>query len=155
MVKLPQMQREEIERVIGRQRVCRIAFGGDKYPYIALFQYAYINGTLYFHFTSYGKKVDLLEKNARVCVEIEEFRPDLSEYRFVVLMGTLVRVAEPQERAVAIRRMAEAGKEGLSPNFLAAHGFRREEGWSSFIPEKPLTIMKLTDVAEVVALKSP
>jgi len=149
------MQREEIERVIDRQRLCRIAFRGDKYPYVAPFQYAYVNGTLYFHFTSYGKKMDLLKKAPRVCVEIEEFRPDLSEYRFVVLMGTLERVAEPQERALAIRRMAEAGKEGLSPNFLAAHGFRREEGWSSLTPEKPLTIMKLADVAEVVALKSP
>lgn len=149
------MQREEIERVIDRQRLCRIAFRGDKYPYVAPFQYAYVNGTLYFHFTSYGKKMDLLEKDPRVCVEIEEFRPDLSEYRFVVLMGTLERVAEPHERALAIRRMAEAGKEGLSPNFLAAHGFRREEGWSSLTPEKPLTIMKLTDVAEVAALKSP
>ena len=135
--------------------LCRIAFKGDEYPYMAPFQYVLMNGTIYFHFTDYGRKMRLLEKDKRVCVEIEEYNPDLSEYNFVVLRGTLKVVTDPQERAMVIRRMAEEGKQKLSPNFLAAHGFKKEEGWSSFTPEKPLVIVKLENVAQEIGLKSP
>lgn len=154
-VRLPRMDKREIEDLIQRQMICRIAFSGVTYPYIAPFQYVYMNGTLFFHFTDYGRKMRLIEKNDHVCVEIEEIQPDLSEYNFVVLRGRLRTVAEPEERAEAIERMAEAGKRRLSPNFLAAHGFRKQEGWASFNPEKPVVIMKLADIVEKMGIKSP
>ena len=135
--------------------LCRIAFKGDEYPYMAPFQYVLMNGSIYFHFTDYGRKMRLLEKDKRVCVEIEKYKPDLSEYNFVVLRGTLKVVTDPQERAMVIRRMAEEGKQKLSPNFLAAHGFKKEEGWSSFTPEKPLIIVKLENIVQEIGLKSP
>ena len=50
---------------------------------------------------------------------------------------------------------AEEGKQSLTPNFLAAHGFKKEEGWSSLTPERPLVIIKLEDVAQEIGLKSP
>jgi len=155
VVRLPKMEKLETDRLIREQMICRIAFSGDKYPYIAPFQYAFINGTLYFHFTDYGKKMRLLEKDKRVCVEIETYLPDLSEYSFVVLGGTLAVVRDPKERARAIERMAGQGRQRLSENFLAAHGFKKEEGWSSFTPEKPIVILKLEEIAEEIALKSP
>ncbi len=51
--------------------------------------------------------------------------------------------------------MAEEGKQRLSTNFLAAHGFKKEEDWSSFTPEKTLVIVKLDEIAEEIGLKSP
>ena len=153
--KLPKMGREEIEKLVQEQILCRIAFRGDKYPYMAPFQYVFINRSLYFHFTDYGKKMRLLEEDSRVCVEIESYRPDLSEYNFVVLRGRLKVVIDPQERANVIRRMAEEGKQRLSPNFLAAHGFKKDEGWASFTPEKPMVIVELVDVIQEIGLKSP
>lgn len=135
--------------------LCRIAFKGDEYPYMAPFQYVLMNGSIYFHFTDYGRKMRLLEKDKRVCVEIETCKPDLSEYNFVVMRGALKVVTNPRERAMVIRRMAEAGEQKLSPNFLAAHGFKKEEGWSSITPEKPLVIVKLENIAQEIGLKSP
>jgi len=155
VVKLPKMKKSEIENLLREQLLCRIGFKGDKYPYMAPFQYVLVDGFLYFHFTDYGKKMRLLEKDKRVCVEIEKYRPDLSEYNFVVLRGELEAVNDPRERARAINRMAEEGKEKLSTNFLAAHGFNKEEGWSSFTPERPAVIVKLKDVTEKIGLKSP
>jgi nitroimidazol reductase NimA-like FMN-containing flavoprotein (pyridoxamine 5'-phosphate oxidase superfamily) len=143
------MDEEEIEALIEGQR-----FGG-RYPYMAPFQYVRKDGILYFHFTDYGKKMRLLSRDRRVCVGIESFNPDMSEYNFVVLRGTLEVVEDPGERADAIERMAEEGKRNLSENFLAAHGFERERGWSSFTPEEPLTIVKMDRIDEVVGLKSP
>jgi len=155
VVKLPKMEKFEIEELLQEQMLCRIAFKGDKYPYMAPFQYVLMDGYFYFHFTDYGKKMRLLEKDKRVCVEIEKYRPDLSEYNFVVFRGELEVVRDPQERAKAIKRIAEEGKQKLSTNFLAAHGFKKEEGWSSFTPERPVVIVKLKGVTEKVGLKSP
>ena len=155
IVRLPKMEKHEIEKLIQEQMLCRIAFKGDEYPYMAPFQYVYMNETLYFHFTDYGRKMRLLERDKRVCVEIERYRPDLSEYSFVVLRGTLKVVKDSQERTKVIKRMAEEGKQKLSKNFLAAHGFKKEEGWSSFTPEKPMVIVKLEEIAEEIGLKSP
>jgi len=149
------MEKPEIEKLLRKQLLCRIAFKGDKYPYMATFQYVYINGTLYFHFTDYGKKMKLLERDKRVCVEIEKYKPDLSEYSFVVLRGKLKVVADQQERDKVIRRMAEEGKRKLSTNFLAAHGFKKDEDWSSFTPEKTMIIVKLEDIAQEIGLRSP
>jgi len=155
IVRLPKMEKREIEELIREQMICRIAFKGDEYPYMAPFQYVFINGSLYFHFTDYGRKMRLLEGDKRVCVEIEMYQPDLSEYSFVVLRGKLKVVTDSQERAKVIKRMAEVGKQKLSTKFLAAHGFKKEEGWSSFTPEKPVVIVKLAEIAEEIGLKSP
>ena len=51
--------------------------------------------------------------------------------------------------------MAKEGKQKLSTNFLAAHGFKKEEGWASFTPERPLVIVRLKEVTERIGLKSP
>lgn len=155
IIKLPQMEKDEIRKLIQEQMLCRIAFKGSKYPYMAPFQYVFLDGTLYFHFTNYGKKMRLVEKDRRVCVEIEKYQPDMSEYNFVVLRGTLEVVTDSQERSKVIEKMASEGKRKLSRNFLAAHGFKKEEGWSAFSPEKHLVIVKLTEIVQEVGLKSP
>ena len=59
--KLPKMTKQEIWKLIRRQRLCRIAFKGKDYPYLAPFQYVVLNGILYFHFTDYGTKMKLIE----------------------------------------------------------------------------------------------
>ena len=154
--KLPKMTKQEIWKLIRRQRLCRIAFKGKDYPYLAPFQYVVLDGILYFHFTDYGTKMKLIENDKRVCVEIEEYREDLSEYRFVVLRGTLKVVNDPQERARAITKLAEDGEQKLSTNFLPAHGFNKEDDWSSLIPTNhSLVAVKLEDIKQEIGLKSP
>ncbi len=155
IVKIPKMGKSEIEELINAQTLCRIAFKGENHPYMAPFQYVKVDGTLYFHFTNYGKKMRLLERDDQVCVEIERYKPDLSEYSFVVMRGSLQTVDDPDERAKAIEEMGRVGSERLSENFLVAHGFNTEDGWSSFNPDKPLVMVKLKEVSEVIGLKFP
>jgi nitroimidazol reductase NimA-like FMN-containing flavoprotein (pyridoxamine 5'-phosphate oxidase superfamily) len=150
------MTKLELWKIIRRNRLCRIAFKGREYPYIAPFQYVVLNDTLYFHFTDYGTKMKLIENDKRVCVEIEEYQEDLSEYRFVVLRGTLKKVTDQKERTKTIQEMAEDGKQKLSPNFLPAHGFKKEDGWDSLNPaNSSLVVLKLENIAQSIGLKSP
>jgi len=154
VLKLPKMTQREVKKLIEDGLLCRIAFKGAKYPYIAPFQYVYLNGALYFHFTDYGRKMKLLENDNRVCVEIENLQSDLSGYKFVSLRGNLKVVENPEERTKVIRQLSETGARKLSQNFLAAHGLNVTEGWSSLTPDKPLVIVKL-EIIEETGIKSP
>jgi len=153
-VKLPRMDTKEIDRLLREQFLCRIAFKGSDHPYVAPFQYAYIDGIMYFHFTDYGKKMNLLERDARVCVEVESFTKDLNEYRFVTLAGTLKVVEDLKERRRVIEGMARDGKRKLSKNFLAAHGIMPKQGWDH-LRKRPLVVVRLDEATKRVGLKSP
>lgn len=155
LVKLPSMSRKEIDHLINEQFLCRIAFRGENSPYIAPFQYVSVNRRLYFHFTDYGTKIALLKEGFPVCVEIEKYSPNLSEYAFVTLTGTLKLVEDEAERRKAIQKMAETGNAKLSTNFLCAHGFESQRGWSSFNAEQPILILRLEKVTSIKGLKSP
>jgi len=152
--KLPKMSDSEIDALVSKQNMCRIAFNGDNYPYLAPFRYVRINGTLYFHFTDYGKKMRLIEQDDRACVQIETYIPNLSQYNFISYRGHLKKVDDNDEREKAIKQFRETGKKGISPKFLAAHGFNPEEGWDAFKGDD-LVILKLVDIVERVGLKSP
>lgn len=155
IVKLPKMSKIEIKKLVQEQMLCRIAFKGQKYPYIAPFQYVLVDDVMYFHFTDYGKKISLIENDNRVCVEIEKYTPDLSSYNFVIFRGELEEVTDSTERSKVIKKIAKEGKENLSLNFLAAHGIKKEEGWDSLTKKKKLLIVKLKDITEIIGLKSP
>jgi nitroimidazol reductase NimA-like FMN-containing flavoprotein (pyridoxamine 5'-phosphate oxidase superfamily) len=154
-MKLPSMSRKEIDDLISEQFLCRIAFRGKNTPYIAPFQYVFMNKRLYFHFTDYGDKMVLFKEGFPVCVEIEKYSSNLSEYAFVILTGTLKIVAEEEERRKVIQKMAETGSAKLSTNFLYAHGFESQIGWSAFNAEQPILILRLEKVTSIKGLKSP
>jgi nitroimidazol reductase NimA-like FMN-containing flavoprotein (pyridoxamine 5'-phosphate oxidase superfamily) len=123
---------------------------------MAPFQYVVFDGVLYFHFTDYGKKMKLIENDKHVCVEIEEYKEDLSEYSFIVLRGSLRVITDQQERGRALKKLAEEGQTKLSPNFLPAHGFSKEDRWTSLnSTNKSLVIIKLENITQEIGLKSP
>ena len=155
VVKLPRMREDEIEALIREEYICRIAFRGKKIPYLIPFQYVVMNERMYFHFTDYGRKMSLLGRGEPVCIEIERFTPDMSQYKFVVITGSLEIVKDQTERTEAIKAIVETGTRNLSANFVAVHGFKKEDGWSSITADKPMIIVKLAKVIERIGLKSP
>lgn len=153
VVKLPSMDDKEIKNVIENEKICRMALIEDKFPYICPFQYVYLNNSLYFHITDYGRKKAILSKNKNVCVYIEKLKPDLSDYNFVSIQGTLELVEDQSEKAKIFRKMKEDAKKVFSTNFLLAHGFEKSKGWDSFKIENQ-QLFKLKEVGARVGLKS-
>jgi len=150
------MTKQEIDDLIKEQLLCRIAFGGKLAPHIAPFQYIFKKNHLYFHFSDYGKKIDLLEEGVPVCVEIEKYAPNLSEYQFVILTGKLQVVTNAKERTDILNMIVNSAKtKNLSANFLHAHGIPKNAGWSALTADKPLIIVKLVKVTKINGLKSP
>jgi uncharacterized protein len=64
----------EIEEIISKADVCRIAFADNNIPYIVTMNFGYTRGenkTLWFHSAHEGRKIDLIRKNAIVCFEMD------------------------------------------------------------------------------------
>jgi hypothetical protein len=61
----------EIMAIMKAADVCRIAFRGDDYPYLAPVCFGFNEKSIYFHSSLKGKKIDLIKADNRVCFEVE------------------------------------------------------------------------------------
>jgi nitroimidazol reductase NimA-like FMN-containing flavoprotein (pyridoxamine 5'-phosphate oxidase superfamily) len=55
--------RAEIEAIIAKAQVCRLAMADKDRPYIVPLSFGYEDNTLYFHSANTGKKIDILKNN--------------------------------------------------------------------------------------------
>ncbi|NYT06244.1 MAG: pyridoxamine 5'-phosphate oxidase family protein [Methanomicrobiales archaeon] len=155
IVKIPRMEKAEYDRLIEEGYVSRIAFGGDRYPYIAPFLYVFDGKFLYFLSTKYGRKNDLFRQNPYVSVEVEKYTKDLSSYTFVTMQGYLVQEEDAITKKMVREKFVKMIKEKkLSPNILAALGHKPTEPIDAIATEEYTNIWKLTGVVDIVALKN-
>lgn len=63
--------RQEIEAILHRAAVCRLAMADENGPYVVPLCFGYRDNLLYFHSAREGKKLDMLKKNNRVCFEVD------------------------------------------------------------------------------------
>jgi nitroimidazol reductase NimA-like FMN-containing flavoprotein (pyridoxamine 5'-phosphate oxidase superfamily) len=155
IVKIPRMEKEEYDRLIEKGYVCRIAFQGEKYPYIAPFLYVFDGSFLYFLSTKYGKKLEYFRKSPYVSVEIEKYTKDLSSYTFVTLQGYLNEVQDSIEKQLIRQKFVDLIVERkLSSNILAALGHSPLDSPSTIAEEERSLVWKLVGVRDLVALKN-
>ena len=103
--------REEIEAIIARARVCRLAMIDGDEPYIVPMNFGYDDNRLYFHSARQGRKIDILRRNSRVCFEfdidhriVEAERPCKWGFRFQSVIGTgnVAFVDDPRAKSKAL-----------------------------------------------------
>jgi hypothetical protein len=105
--------KDVIEAIIRQATVCRIGLSDDGQPYVIPVCFGYENGTLYFHSSAKGKKVDILRKNNAVCVEFDIDQEIVKaekackwgvKYRSVIGFGKafFIEGAEEKRRALGI-----------------------------------------------------
>lgn len=117
---------DEIEAIIGRCDVCRIALTDENTPYIVTMNFGYSGGVqkkLFFHSAGEGRKIDILKKNNHVCFEMDTDHDLMSsrdacdfsmKYSSVVGWGDIFIISDDKER-----------KEGLDS--VMKHYTNREE----------------------------
>lgn len=64
------VDRSEIDQVIRRSEVCRLAFAVDDEPYVVPVSFGYDGESLFFHTAKAGRKIDFIRRNNRVCFEV-------------------------------------------------------------------------------------
>jgi nitroimidazol reductase NimA-like FMN-containing flavoprotein (pyridoxamine 5'-phosphate oxidase superfamily) len=97
---------DEIEDVLYRHHIGRLACVAGGRPYVAPITYAYADGTI-FGCTAAGRKVDALRADPHACFEVDERWDDLT-WRSVVAEGTYEELTDPAERRTALRRLRGA-----------------------------------------------
>jgi nitroimidazol reductase NimA-like FMN-containing flavoprotein (pyridoxamine 5'-phosphate oxidase superfamily) len=62
---------DAIASVIRKSTVCRLAMSDDGQPYVLPMSFGYKDGAVYFHCAPEGRKIDIVQKNPRVCIEFD------------------------------------------------------------------------------------
>jgi uncharacterized protein len=155
IVRIPRMEKDEYDAFIHNRFMARIAFQGDKYPYIAPFLYIFDGRHIYFLSTKYGKKIEFFRKCPYVSVEIDQYTKDLSCFMFVTLQGYLEEVSDSIEKKMVREKFVELIREqNLSTNILSALGHSPLDPPESICIEERSLVWKLTGVRDLVALKN-
>jgi nitroimidazol reductase NimA-like FMN-containing flavoprotein (pyridoxamine 5'-phosphate oxidase superfamily) len=141
----------EIESIISRCDVCRIAFADNNTPYIVTMNFGYAGGMspkLYFHCASEGRKLEMMSKNNYVCFELDtdhmitkgKLACDFSfKYSSVVGYGTINIVSDDKEK--------KAGLDSLMSHYTKGKYFAyRPESFSK-------TLVLRLDISEMTAKK--
>ena len=59
------------EAIIGKARVCRLGLCDEGQPYVVPLCFGYEGGVIYLHSARVGRKIEILKRNQRVCVEFD------------------------------------------------------------------------------------
>lgn len=154
LYKVPLINKKEYDSLIKENFMSRIAFKGE-YPYIAPFLYVFHNQKLYFLSTKYGKKIERLERNPEVAVEIEHYNEDLSKYQFVTLQGSIIKEESSIRRTEVKNLFANLiESKGLSRNILAALGHSPTDPLSDLVEKECSYVWKLVDVKKIIGIKN-
>ena len=102
--------RSEMEEIIRKCKVCHIAMvDAEGMPYLLPFNFGYENGTIYFHSSMAGKKMEILTLHPNVCVEFStdyllRFQSEqvgcsyTMKYRSVLAYGKVEFIEDPEHK---------------------------------------------------------
>jgi nitroimidazol reductase NimA-like FMN-containing flavoprotein (pyridoxamine 5'-phosphate oxidase superfamily) len=147
------MSHREMDELLKGQILCRITFHDEPYPYTLPMEYYYFGDVMYFHFTTTGKKMELMKKNPSVTVEVDWSNDTLTDYKSVILKGRLVAVDNPDERNTVNVAMASAvhEKAGIKSYLRIPWGKKGVDYLSA--SNIPLKLLKL-EIKELTGKKS-
>jgi len=102
-----------IESVIKKAKVMRLALCDGNQPYIIPLNFGYLDNVFYFHSAKEGKKLEIIQKNPLVCIEIDDEVGIVSDpkgkacnwsatYESVVASGKAEIVLDKQEKIKAM-----------------------------------------------------
>lgn len=155
ILKIPRMKKQEYDKLIHDSCVCRIAFRGDKYPYIAPFLYVFDGKYMYFLSTRYGRKIDYFRKSPSVSVEVDSFSKDMSCFTFMSLQGDLEEITDSALKEKIRRDFVNMMKKrNLSTTVLSALGYSPADPPEIITRDERTVVWMLKGVRDIVALKN-
>jgi len=129
----------ELEQVLTRARIMRLGLTDGQWPYVVPVNFGYEPGSIWFHSSPRGFKMDLLAANPQVCFEVED---DWS----------LVTADKPCDWSTRFRSVIGFGRaEVVQDRTLKAHGLdvlMRSHGFAGDLTYPP----DILDIAAVVRI---
>ena len=106
--------RGTIDDIIRRCRVCRLGMCDNGQPYVVPMSFGYDGQCIYLHAATEGKKIDILQRNSRVCFEfdiLDEVVPSDTacswgmRYESVIGAGSAEIVTEREAKSAALAQI--------------------------------------------------
>lgn len=100
-----------IEAIIHGAMVCRMAMCDQSEPYVVPLCFGYREGVFFFHSAAKGRKLDILNVNPHVCIELESditLQPGATPCKWgmgfnsVIAFGTARRITDPADKRDAL-----------------------------------------------------
>jgi len=101
-----------ITEIIKANYICRIALSDKNQPYIIPMNYGYKTNSIYLHCAKKGKKIDIINKNSKVCFEITDSIEIVTadkacgygtRFRSVIGFGKIKQIDDTAEKAEALK----------------------------------------------------
>lgn len=108
--------RESLEQILSIAPVCRLALLDGDLPYIVPMNFVYEGSSFYLHSRKSGKKIDLLRKNKKVCIETEILGDLISgetpcdygyTFKSVIASGTAEILEERELKQTALSKISQ------------------------------------------------
>jgi uncharacterized protein len=122
----------DLESIISRCDVCRVAMAENNLPYIVTMNFGYLGGDrpcFYFHCASEGRKIEMIRKNNFVCFELDTDHeiyegPDGCDWgmKFSSIIG-YGRISVVEEREARI-----SGLDSIMSHYSGRKDFSYDEG---------------------------
>jgi hypothetical protein len=107
--------RSEIEEIIGKSAVCRLAVSKDNVPYIIPISFGFDGSNLYLHTAVEGRKIDFWSSNPIVCFEFDSDINTISDektackwttsFRSVVGYGKISELSTENDKFYALNQI--------------------------------------------------
>ncbi|MDA3954804.1 MAG: pyridoxamine 5'-phosphate oxidase family protein [Bacteroidales bacterium] len=100
---------DKLEEIIGKCKICRVGMVDVDTPYVLAMNFGYDNQAIWLHCAKEGKKVDILKRNNKVCIEFDTDHKLFSRhehvacswryaYRSVLIHGNALFVEDYNEK---------------------------------------------------------
>jgi hypothetical protein len=109
----------EVDEIIRKADVCRIALADENIPYIVTMNFGYSDKdgqTFYFHCANEGKKLDMIRKNNYVCFELDTDHKLITgikscdwgmKFSSIIGYGNISIITEKEEKIVGLNHIME------------------------------------------------
>lgn len=107
---------ESLEQILSLAPVCRLALLDGDVPYVVPMNFVYEDSSFYLHSRKSGKKIDLLGKNNKVCIETEILGDLIAgdtpcdygySFKSVIAAGTAEILEEQELKQTALLKISQ------------------------------------------------
>ncbi|MBI5000783.1 MAG: pyridoxamine 5'-phosphate oxidase family protein [Euryarchaeota archaeon] len=113
--------RSEMEAILRKAQVCRIALSDGGEPYIVPVNFGFEGDAIFFHCATEGRKLDIIRKNPKVCFEVDaDVELDSAgkacdwtfRYRSVIGVGRASIIEDDEAKRKALKVILNHYREG-------------------------------------------
>lgn len=106
MLRIENMTKEEITKLLAANNFGHLGCARDNHPYVVPMNYAFDRESLYF-FTTEGTKTEYINANREVCFQVEEIKSP-TDWRSCMLTGRAERISRADDLERAMQLITES-----------------------------------------------